>query len=176
MAESFDQRHAISRRVLIMGVSGSGKSTIGEAVAERIGCHYIDGDKYHPPENIRKMSSGHSLNDDDRRGWLEELARLFGRYREADETVLIGCSGLKRRYRDILREGDPQLTILFLKGEYDLILQRMQERQHFFSPEMLTSQFETLEAPGDDEAIAIDISKSFDNVIDQCVEALEALD
>lgn len=176
MSDNFDQRHAKTRRVLIMGVSGSGKSTIGEAVAERTGCGYIDGDKYHPPENIRKMSSGISLDDEDRQGWLEELARLFGRYREADESVMIGCSGLKQSYRDILRQGDSELVILFLNGDYELILQRMHEREHFFSPEMLKTQFATLEPPTQDEAIHIDISKSFDNVIDQCVQALEALE
>lgn len=158
-----------------MGVSGSGKSTIGEAVAERMGCVYIDGDKYHPPENIRKMSSGISLDDDDRRGWLEDLARLFGRYREADESVMIGCSGLKRCYRDMLRQGDPDLVILFLEGDYELILQRMREREHFFSPEMLRTQFSTLEPPTGEEAISIDISTSFDNVIERCVSSLEAL-
>lgn len=176
MVKQFDQRHRQSRRILIMGVSGSGKSTIGEAVAERTGCEYIDGDKYHPPENIEKMSNGEALTDEDRQGWLEALAELFARHRAEDKSVMIGCSGLKRTYRDILRQGDPELIILFLDGDYDTILQRMEERQHFFSPQMLRTQFDTLQPPGPDEAISIDISKSFDNVIDQCVDRLEALD
>ncbi len=176
MAEQFDQRHRQSRRILIMGVSGSGKSTIGEAVADKTGCEYIDGDKYHPPENIDKMTKGIPLSDDDRQGWLEALADLFARHREKDESVMIGCSGLKKSYRDVLRQGDPALVILYLDGDYDTILQRMQERQHFFSPQMLRTQFDTLQPPGSDEAISIDISRSFENVIDQCVSELEALD
>ncbi|GHC15129.1 gluconokinase [Kushneria pakistanensis] len=176
MVKQFDQRHRQSRRILIMGVSGSGKSTIGEAVAERTGCEYIDGDKYHPPENIDKMTRGISLTDEDRQGWLEALADLYAQHRREDKSVMIGCSGLKKSYRDVLRQGDPDLIILFLNGDYDTILQRMEERQHFFSPQMLRTQFDTLQPPGSDEAISIDISKSFDNVIDQCVNELEALD
>ncbi|WP_445619408.1 gluconokinase [Kushneria sp. Sum13] len=176
MTKQFDQRHRQSRRILIMGVSGSGKSTIGEAVAEKTGCEYIDGDQYHPPANIEKMTKGVPLTDDDRQGWLEALADLFAQHRQENKSVMIGCSGLKKSYRDILRQGDPELIILFLDGSYDTILQRMEERQHFFSPQMLRTQFDTLQAPGSDEAISIDISKSFDSVIDQCVSELEALD
>lgn len=165
-----------ARRILVMGVSGCGKSTIGEAVAERIGCSYIDGDHYHPPANIAKMTRGEPLDDDDRAGWLETLSELFKTHRERGDTVIIGCSGLKRAYRDILRRGDPELIILFLDGSYDLILERMQARHHFFSPEMLKSQFATLERPGADEAERIDIDASFEAVIDACVAALVARD
>ncbi|WP_106477624.1 gluconokinase [Phytohalomonas tamaricis] len=161
-----------ARRILVMGVSGCGKSTIGEAVAERIGCAYIDGDHYHPQANIDKMSRGEPLNDDDRAGWLEKLSELFQTHRENDDTVIIGCSGLKRSYRDLLRKGDPELVILFLDGSYDLILERMQARHHFFSPQMLKSQFATLERPGSDEAERIDIDAECDVVVDACVAAV----
>lgn len=162
----------IDRRVIVMGVSGTGKSTVGEAVGEALGAPYIDGDRYHPQANIDKMSRGEPLTDDDRAGWLAELVDLIRDYRERRETVLVGCSALKRRYRDQLRAGDPDLLFLFLDGRFDVILDRMQRRKHFFSPDMLVSQFDTLEPPGADEAIRVDVDQDFDDVVAASTTAL----
>ncbi|RKR06793.1 gluconate kinase (SKI family) [Kushneria sinocarnis] len=161
-----------SRRIVVMGVSGSGKSTIGDAIGERMGIPYIDGDQYHPEHNIEKMSRGEPLNDDDRAGWLERLSDLISDYRERDETVLIGCSSLKNSYRDILRQGDDGLIFLFLDGSYNVILGRMQERKHFFSADMLTTQFDTLERPTDTEAMRVDIDVDFHEVVESGVRAI----
>ncbi|OHV13828.1 gluconokinase [Kushneria phosphatilytica] len=161
-----------SRRIVVMGVSGSGKSTIGDAIGERMGIPYIDGDQYHPQNNIEKMSRGEPLNDEDRAGWLERLAELIDDYRERDETVLVGCSSLKHSYRDILRRGDENLIFLFLDGSYNVILGRMQERKHFFSADMLTTQFDTLERPGEEEAMRVDIDVDFHDVVEAGVRAI----
>lgn len=162
------------RRVVVMGVSGSGKSTVGEAVGAALGVPYIDGDEYHPQANIDKMSHGEPLNDDDRAGWLAILTDLIRDSRERGDAMLIGCSSLKRAYRDQLREGDPDLLFLFLDGHFDVILGRMQQRKHFFSSEMLTSQFDTLETPSEDEAIQVDIDQNFADVIEHSTAALRA--
>ncbi len=163
-----------NRRVVVMGVSGSGKSSVGEAVGAALGVPYIDGDEYHPPANIDKMSRGEPLNDEDRAGWLTVLTDLIRDNRDKGDALLLGCSSLKRIYRDQLREGDPELLFLFLDGSFEVILGRMQQRKHFFSSEMLTSQFDTLEAPGEDEAIRVDIDQNFADVIGQSAAALSA--
>ncbi|ROO27201.1 gluconokinase [Salinisphaera japonica] len=156
-----------------MGVSGSGKSAIGERIAQRVGAAFLDGDRYHPRANIEKMARGEPLTDDDRAGWLDVLAQLIRDYRDDEMTVLIGCSALKRTYRDQLRRGDPALQFVYLHGSYEVILGRMQQREHFFSPAMLQSQFDTLEVPGADEAHRIDIDAGIDTVVDRSVAALE---
>lgn len=164
-----------SHRVVIMGVSGSGKSTVGEAITARLGVAYIDGDDHHPPANVDKMSHGTALTDADRSGWLDALASLLEHYRAADESLAIGCSSLKRSYRDRLRAGDPDLTFLFLDGRFEVIRGRMAQRSHFFSPDMLRSQFAILEPPGRDEAIRIDINDDWSAVVDHSVAALMTL-
>ena len=163
-----------NRRVIVMGVSGSGKSSIGKGVGQALGVSYIDGDSYHPRANVEKMARGEPLDDDDRAGWLDALTGLIRDYRDDEMPLLIGCSALKRRYRDTLRAGDPGLIFLFLDGTYDVILARMQQREHFFSPKMLQSQFDTLERPAADEAVRVDIDASVEDVIDQAAEALKA--
>lgn len=155
-----------------MGVSGSGKSTIGQAIGDRIGVAYLDGDSYHSQANIDKMASGTPLDDDDRRSWLASLAGLIAEQREQNQSLLLGCSALKRKYRTQLRAGDPNLLFLFLDGSYDLILGRMQARDHFFSPDMLRTQFDTLERPDDHEAVCVNIDAPFDRVIDDCITGL----
>jgi hypothetical protein len=108
-----------SHRILVMGVSGSGKSHIGHQLALILGATFIDGDDYHSPANVAKMASGTPLNDDDRSEWLGTLAALLAEYRARGESLVIACSGLKKRYRDRLRQGDPALQILYL-GSYCL--------------------------------------------------------
>ena len=156
-----------------MGVSGSGKSAIGKRIAERVGATFLDGDRYHPRANIEKMQRGEPLTDEDRGGWLDVLTQLIRDYRDDEMAVLIGCSALKRAYRDQLRRGDPALRFVYLHGSYEVILGRMQQREHFFSPAMLQSQFDTLEVPGADEAHRIDIDAGIDTVVDRSVAALE---
>ena len=163
-----------SYRILVMGASGCGKSLIGKQVASSLGAVFIDGDDYHPPANVAKMASGTPLNDDDRQGWLETLAELFAKYRQQDKTVIIACSGLKWRYRDCLRKGDPALKILFLEGSRDLLRERLETREgHFFKGEnMLASQLADLESPGEDEAFTVSIELSPEEIVSRFTDTL----
>lgn len=161
-------------RIVVMGVSGSGKSSVGEAIGAALGIAYIDGDRYHPPTNIDKMSRGEPLDDDDRAGWLTELAGLIRAWHDRGQSILLGCSALKRRYRELLRAGDPNLIFLFLEGKYETIAERMRQRQHFFAAPMLISQFEALEAPEADEAICINTDGGLAEVVQHGIAALRA--
>ena len=162
------------RLYVVMGVAGSGKTSIGESVAEQIGGTYIDGDDYHPQSNIDKMASGDPLTDEDRWPWLEiisnELARMQG-------IGLVGCSALKKSYRDFITKnaGEP-VQFLYLNGSKDLIAQRMAARTgHFMPTSLLDSQFEALEEPdGSENAISIDISGTEPDVVMLIVEAISA--
>ncbi|MGM0832938.1 MAG: gluconokinase [Pseudomonadota bacterium] len=151
-----------SHRILVMGVSGSGKSHIGQQLAAELGATFIDGDDHHSPANVAKMASGTPLNDDDRRDWLATLADLFAAYKARNESVVIACSGLKKRYRDRLREGDPALSVLYLEGSHALLRQRLETRPgHFFKGDnMLASQLADLEPPSSDEAVSVSIALS----------------
>lgn len=164
---------ATSQRILVMGVSGSGKSHVGRLLAQRLGIPYIDGDDHHLPSSIDKMSRGIPLDDEDRRAWLEILAELFAEYRRRDASVVIGCSALKRRYRDTLRRGDPALRILYLSGDRDQLRCRLTEREgHFFKGDtMLDSQLRDLEPPGEDEAVTLDIALSPEAIVEEFLQA-----
>lgn len=176
MDESADYPESLpSHRVIVMGVSGCGKSTVGEAISDRLGVAYLDGDDHHPQANIDKMSRGEALDDADRGGWLDTLAAIISQHRTTDQSLMIGCSALKRSYRDRLRTADPDLMFLFLDGSFDVIRQRMEQRNHFFSPDMLRTQFATLEPPARGEAIRIDIDGDWAAVVDHSVAALSAL-
>lgn len=143
--------------VVVMGVSGSGKTTVGMALAERMHCAFHDADDFHPPANVGKMAAGTPLTDYDRLPWLNAIRDRIAEYASRDMSAVFACSALKRAYRDILRAGDPTLRLVHLDGSYDLILSRMQARKgHFMPPALLRSQFETLEIP--DDAITVDIS------------------
>lgn len=163
-----------SIRILVMGVSGSGKTHIGRLVAERLGVDFIDGDDYHSPVSIGKMARGVPLNDEDRKVWLETLAEKFAEYRRRGVSVVIGCSALKRRYRDTLRRGDPALKILFLSGDREQLHHRLTSREgHFFKGDrMLDSQLADLEPPGEDEAVELNIALSPDRLADGFVQRL----
>ena len=150
-----------NRVIVVMGVSGSGKSVVASDVARTLGGAMLDGDYLHPRANIMKMSSGQSLNDDDRAPWLAALNDAAFAMQRTNSLSFIVCSALKRRYRDRLREGNPSLRFAYLKGSYDLIESRMKARgNHFFKPQMLVTQFEALEEPAADEtdvwAVSID--------------------
>ncbi|MFQ6022957.1 MAG: gluconokinase [Acidiferrobacterales bacterium] len=166
---------ATNRVYVLMGVSGSGKSAVGEAVAERLGIVFHDGDQYHPQTNIDKMSRGEPLNDADRQGWLQTLNELAHEVLANNGSALIVCSALKRRHREILSEGlGERVVFVYLCGGYELILTRLKARDgHFFKGEhLLQSQFDALEAPSDVEAITVSIDQPIEQVIDAIIERL----
>jgi gluconokinase len=155
---------------IIMGVSGSGKSTIGEAVSSKLGWKYYEGDNFHPAANIEKMKNGIPLNDDDRMPWLNSIRKVIEEAISRHESIIISCSALKEKYRAILKVDDG-VGLIYLKGSYDLIKKRMEERtDHFFKPEMLKSQFDALEEPAD--AVQIDISNSPGMIIKEVLKKI----
>lgn len=164
--------------IVIMGVSGSGKTTIGKMLAERMGCAFYDGDDFHPPENVAKMAAGIPLTDDDRAGWLKALAGLMQAEIEAGRCGVVACSALKGSYRDTLRGDHRRLVkFVYLHGDFETILERMRRRQHFMRPEMLRSQFDTLEAPHD--ILTVDVRLSPEQItqmiIDQIVQPVVSM-
>ncbi|WP_240673317.1 gluconokinase [Chromohalobacter israelensis] len=163
-----------TQRIIVMGVSGCGKTSVGERLAAVLNGRFIDGDDYHSAASVAKMAQGEPLDDDDRAGWLSRLADLVGEGRDNDETLVIGCSALKREYRDRLRRGDAALNFVHLAGTRDVLLQRLlARRDHFFKGEaMLDSQLATLEAPGADEAVTVDIDATLDEVVALSVQGL----
>ncbi|GAB3116881.1 gluconokinase [Janibacter alkaliphilus] len=146
-----------SRQIVVMGVSGTGKTVLGRALAEALECDFVEGDAHHPPANIAKMSAGHPLDDDDRRPWLEELGSNLGRYRANGVGVVLACSSLKRSYRDILRGDGPMDATCFVHIDlpFEVLEARMKARDHFMPASLLQSQFDTLEALQDDECAII---------------------
>ncbi|HJW57482.1 MAG TPA: gluconokinase [Burkholderiaceae bacterium] len=156
-------------RLVIMGVSGCGKSEIGRRLAVCLGYAYTEGDDYHPPENIAKMAAGKPLNDTDRHGWLQSLSARIGEAASRDEGLVLSCSALKRRYRDVLRADDPALFFIHLHGDRELLAARIQGRAgHFMPLSLLDSQLADLEPLAPDEAgIRLDISKPPAALIDE---------
>jgi gluconokinase len=152
-AAGIEAARAVRPAVLVlMGVSGSGKSTAALALDRLLGWPFQEGDDLHPPENVAKMRAGRPLNDADRRPWLEAVARWIDARLEASEPGIITCSNLKRAYREITIDGRRGVTLVYLKGEQPLIGERVRRRTHaYMPPSLLQSQFEALEEPGDDE-------------------------
>jgi gluconokinase len=157
-----------------MGVSGSGKSTVGEALATQLGWRYEDGDAFHPESNVAKMRAGHPLTDEDRWPWLRAIADEIDRAVAAGERVVIGCSALRRVYRDVLVHGRNDIRIVYLDGTQDLIAGRLGERKgHFMPPGLLTSQFRTLEPPTPDEhAVTVSIEAAAETIVDDILKQL----
>ena len=155
-----------------MGVSATGKTTLGEALAEVIGGRFYDGDDYHPEENRLKMASGESLTDEDRMPWLEILAELVCTQRKEVYPSFIACSALKESYRDKLRTGAADLEFLFLHADKELLRERIRARfeasEHFMPPALLDSQLETLEHPND--ALYCDVSLPLDELIAKIID------
>ena len=154
-------------RVVVMGVSGCGKSTVGALLARNLKVPFVEGDAWHPPRNVERMAAGIPLTDEDRRAWLEALA---GHVREAvarDQGLVLACSALKRAYRDLLRGADPHLRFVWLHGREALLAARMHGREgHYMPPSLLRSQLDTLEPPSADEhAIALDIDTRPDSLV-----------
>ena len=153
-----------------MGVSGSGKSTIGKMLSEKTGIPFFDGDDFHPPSNIQKMASGQSLNDDDRQGWLKALNEL-ARKEIQNNGAVIASSALKKSYRNILKKGLSHCFFIFLQGSFETIKKRMEVRAgHFMPVDLLKSQFDALEFP--DEALIVDILKGPDEIVKQIMFAV----
>ncbi|TMJ21184.1 MAG: gluconokinase [Alphaproteobacteria bacterium] len=158
-----------------MGVSGSGKSTIAQKLAERLGWRYEDGDKFHPASNVAKMSAGQPLTDEDRRPWLQAIAGEIDRICEAGQRAVIACSALKHAYRDILVHGRSDVRIIFLKGTQALIAHRLAMRKgHFMPAGLLDSQFKTLEPPDQSERpVTVSIDASVETIVDDIVRQLK---
>ncbi|MCW5709337.1 MAG: gluconokinase [Shinella sp.] len=158
--------------MIVMGVAGSGKSSVGEAFATCLGATYLDGDALHPPGNIDKMSRGVPLTDTDRMPWLRDIGR---RLNAAGDRMIIGCSALKRAYREtIVAEARHPVTFIYLAGTRQVIAARMSARSgHFMPTSLLDSQFAALEEPQDDEnAIRVDIDQPLDALVRTTVELL----
>lgn len=158
--------------VVVMGVSGSGKSTVGAALAQRLRVPFADADDFHPSANIAKMTAGHPLDDDDRYPWLEAIG--FWLAERCSSGGVMSCSALKRTYRDQLHRHCPDLEFLHLSGTPEVIAKRQASRPgHFMPASLLASQFQTLEPLGADESgVAIDVDQSIDAIIDAYVATM----
>jgi gluconokinase len=158
-------------RIVIMGVSGCGKSSVGEGLAARLGIAYRDGDDLHPPANVAKMRGGVPLSDDDRWPWLDRVAAVLA----GEAPVIVGCSALRRAYRDRLRAGaGGPVRFVHLAGSREVIAARMAARKgHYMPPSLLDSQFAALEPPGPDEALTVEIDQPLATLIDAVATRLQ---
>ena len=161
--------------LVVMGVSGSGKSTIADRLAARLGWRYEDADQFHPPANVAKMSAGQPLTDEDRWPWLQAIADEIDRLAAAGQRAVVACSALKRAYRDILVHGRDDIRIVFLNGTQDLIADRLAARKgHFMPPGLLASQFRTLEPPPPGERpITVSIDAPVEAIVDDIIRQLK---
>ncbi|WP_137177455.1 gluconokinase [Roseomonas sp. AR75] len=162
----------MSAQVVVMGVTGAGKSTVGTKLAERLGVPFRDADDFHPPSNIAKMSAGQPLTDDDRWPWLDAIGAHLAAHRAAG--CVVTCSALKRAYRDRLRTAAPGLRFVHLHGDVALVAARQAARQgHFMPASLVPSQFATLETPTPDEGvITLDVAATPDALVAEAIAAL----
>lgn len=160
--------------VIVMGVTGAGKTTIGQLLAEHLGWQFADADDFHPAANVEKMRRGIPLTDDDRWPWLRAIAAEIDRVSRAGQHVVIACSALKRAYRDILVHGRNDVRIIYLKGNQELIASRLMRRKgHFMPPGLLASQFKTLEPPDQSEhPVTASIDAAVETIVDDIVRQL----
>jgi carbohydrate kinase (thermoresistant glucokinase family) len=161
------------RVYIIMGVSGCGKTTIGQALAQKLELPFFDGDDFHTPENVMKMASGTPLTDADRAPWLKRLHGLAAEYLSRGAGAVIACSALKQRYREQLRDGLDSVQFVYLHGSFDLIWARMAVRaDHYMKADMLRSQFDALEAPTTDEALIFSVEDDPETMVACIIKAL----
>jgi gluconokinase len=157
--------------IIVMGVTGCGKTTIGRLLAEHLAWEFFDADEYHPDVNVAKMSQGIPLNDEDRKPWLEALADLLSEQESRGRGTVLACSALKRTYRDVLRSGISSFKFIHLQGSKNLIASRLNARVgHYMDPELLDSQFKDLEPPSDSEAITVDVSRDAKGIAKMVLE------
>jgi len=157
-----------------MGVSGAGKSLVGELLAQRLGCTFTDGDAFHSAANKDKMRRGIPLTDEDRWPWLRTIRAAIEARQRAHETAVFTCSSLRRAYRDVLRGGDRDVVFVYLKGSVETLHARLEHRTgHFFDPSLLQSQLETLEEPGADEAIVVGIEQTPEQIVDEVLRQMQ---
>ena len=163
-------------RIVVMGVSGCGKSTVGERLAQSLGCGYVEGDDFHPPQNVALMAAGTPLGDADRQGWLEVLATKLHAAHSAGRGLVLSCSALKRSYRDVLRSKAPALVIVHIHGSRALLAERMAARVHRYMPaSLLASQLDTLEPPQPDEnTVTVDAAESVEHIVQTVLDQLES--
>ena len=158
--------------IVIMGVSGSGKSTIGRSLAAELGWPFFEGDDFHSAANVEKMASGIALTDADRADWLAALAQLIRGLSGDGRSGVLACSALKQSYRETLGQNTSNVQFIYLKGDYDLILKRLQARKgHYMRPELLKSQFEALEEPG--QALVVDVAQPVAIIVRQIRQAFD---
>lgn len=161
--------------IIVMGVSGCGKSAVGSRLAELLGAHYAEGDEFHSKANIEKMRNGIPLNDDDRWPWLNAIAEAIDGWRTQGRDAVVACSALKKIYRNILRDGHDDVIFVHLKGSMELIAGRMAKRRHEYMPSsLLQSQFDTLEAPDDrtENSITVDITPPPETIVATVLDRL----
>jgi gluconokinase len=153
--------------VIVMGVSGCGKSTVGTRLAQLTGATFLDADDFHPPANVERMRQGIALTDAERAPWLDALAARLAHARAQGEAVVLACSALKRAYRDALRRAAPELRLVHLTGSPALLAERISARPgHYMPPSLLGSQLATLESPGaDEQAITLDVAAPADALV-----------
>lgn len=155
-------------RIIVMGVSGCGKSSLGRPLAAALGVEFVEGDALHPARNIERMAAGIALTDDDRADWLAALASRLANARSARQGLVVACSALKRRYRDVLRGGAPDLHLVHLRGSPETLAARMAQREgHYMPASLLQSQLDTLEPPqADEQALEFDIAQPVAQIVD----------
>lgn len=157
--------------IIVMGVSGCGKTTVGEKLVASLGWEFGDADDFHPRENIEKMRRGMALDDTDRLPWLQKMQDVIKQRLSENRNLVLTCSALKASYRQILLVNRESVKLVYLKGSFKLIEQRLKQRQnHFMDEKLLKSQFDTLEEPAD--AIVVDISQSIEIIVKEIIEKL----
>lgn len=160
----------MNKTIVIMGVSGSGKTSVGSRLAHALGWHFFDGDDFHPEENVQKMAQGTPLNDEDRLPWLESLQKLIHDQNTNGKSIVLACSALKESYREILRRDNPDVLFVHLVGDFQLIAARMRQREdHYMQVTMLESQFATLEKPAD--ALEVSVEKSVAEIVEEILQS-----
>ncbi len=161
--------------IVVMGVASSGKTSLGERLAEKLGWPFRDADSFHPPANVAKMSGGIPLTDEDRKPWLAAIAAWIDDLRASGGNGIVTCSALKKAYREVIVGARPDVALVYLRGSRELIGQRMAARQHhFMPPALLDSQFATLEEPGADEnPLVVQVEASKEAIVEQVVRELQ---